>query len=509
MESGFMKEQTVLNQLGKLVESKLPALLSLFEMRYKDNQSLAWITKANQWSAESVVNDLKKIGLVVASRVDQEYPMLVSKVDHEVTRFSLDYHGLWVDHDNKDSSLISRLYREAARVSPEFLLAFESRYKDQRSLQDIGRYVRSKLVNFWGYVDKERPDLVEAIASLSKDAGVSPKQHAMIKDATRYTSIGNGVKRMDSPLGDGSVLTFSHGTRANMNMANDVAFVMKKMEGQSLHLILNAAVAQMGRKGEIASHRLGYAGHQAKSLEEVGQQFNVTRERVRQISAFVVKAILSAEMQNGGGPITYLSQIIRSACPEGCGKAKLLADVMQAGGIHDLSPTSVAHTMMSIGAGNIISRGDVYVFDPLLTKDEAAHLVRKLRAGSRVRAPKSENKQVLLVIRKDVLAKLDRLVLSTKPKTNRSAYLGSMLTEDVARTADIEPVDWSTPSGAHGWTKVSLRLSQERLQMLKDIAKARECSKVSLLYSCLKFLVDNSQSRGRKVFANRGIVAAA
>jgi RNA polymerase primary sigma factor len=66
----------------------------------------------------------------------------------------------------------------------------------------------------------------------------------------------------------------------------------EQLEGKTSSNMLHGLVARLEpREAEILRHRFGLEGDAEKTLDEVGQRFGLTRERIRQIQELALKKL--------------------------------------------------------------------------------------------------------------------------------------------------------------------------------------------------------------------------
>ena len=151
-----------------------------------------------------------------------------------------------------------------------------------RGIADKGRTIRlpSHLVDTMAVISKASATMLKTLgreptpAELAEETGLPEERvHVALRAAPDLVSLSASIGDDDAELGDlladeSAVTPFD---AAALSLARD--------DLQTLLDYLNP------REREILSLRFGLEGEQPLTLDEVGQQFNVTRERIRQIEA--------------------------------------------------------------------------------------------------------------------------------------------------------------------------------------------------------------------------------
>jgi RNA polymerase primary sigma factor len=108
---------------------------------------------------------------------------------------------------------------------------------------------------------------------LSDEIGVPRRKLAMLRQAShRPTSL-------DSPINEGEATEYGE-VISDERAANPLDMLSDK----NLHAELDGLLAVLDdRERRIIDERFGLNGRKALTLEEVGRQFGVTRERIRQL----------------------------------------------------------------------------------------------------------------------------------------------------------------------------------------------------------------------------------
>jgi RNA polymerase primary sigma factor len=110
-----------------------------------------------------------------------------------------------------------------------------------------------------------------------------------VKDALRNS--GRHIS-MDAPLTAGDDST---GTMYDIMSNNDNPTPENALLNESLrHEILRALTTLSTREADVLAMYFGLNGHKALTLEEIGEQFDLTRERVRQIKEKAIRRLKQA-----------------------------------------------------------------------------------------------------------------------------------------------------------------------------------------------------------------------
>jgi RNA polymerase primary sigma factor len=118
-------------------------------------------------------------------------------------------------------------------------------------------------------------------AEVAREVDLNPKSVREYRDAAR------APVSLDAPLGDDDTDRVSE-IVADPNAAAPFAHIVSETDSALLYEVLNTLTA---REKAILTQRFGLDNGEAKTLEEVGQQFHVTRERIRQIQEQALKQL--------------------------------------------------------------------------------------------------------------------------------------------------------------------------------------------------------------------------
>ncbi|MCK6500578.1 MAG: sigma-70 family RNA polymerase sigma factor, partial [Nitrospira sp.] len=104
---------------------------------------------------------------------------------------------------------------------------------------------------------------------------------------TQWRSAAIRPAQLDAPIGDDEA-----------NALKDIvadekqATPYRDLEDKTIREMLERMIVTLDhREQSILRQRFGYDGGEGKTLEEIGQQYGVTRERIRQIEAVALKKL--------------------------------------------------------------------------------------------------------------------------------------------------------------------------------------------------------------------------
>ncbi len=92
---------------------------------------------------------------------------------------------------------------------------------------------------------------------------------------------------LEKPVGDDDESELGDFVRDEM-AESPFEQALENVRRDNLHKALKVLPA---REREVIEMRFGLTGHEARTLEEVGQAFGVTRERIRQIETTTLKKL--------------------------------------------------------------------------------------------------------------------------------------------------------------------------------------------------------------------------
>ena len=104
-----------------------------------------------------------------------------------------------------------------------------------------------------------------------------------IKDAL---SLENNTLSLETPVGDDGESTYEDFLSSNENLAESVESDIYMQD-----ILEIAKYSLTEREYKVLALRLGFEGNNTHTLEEVGKEYDVTRERIRQIEAKALRKL--------------------------------------------------------------------------------------------------------------------------------------------------------------------------------------------------------------------------
>jgi RNA polymerase sigma factor, sigma-70 family len=162
-----------------------------------------------------------------------------------------------------------------------------------RSLADQSRIIRIPV-----HMTETINRLTRVSRSLVQDLGREPfpeeiakKVDMPVDKVTRILKIAKDPISLETPIGDeedGKLMDFIEDT--------NTVFPLEVLEMKELKQIITDALTSVlnDREKKIMKLRFGMDGEKEHTLEEVGQEFQVTRERIRQIEVKALKKLKRA-----------------------------------------------------------------------------------------------------------------------------------------------------------------------------------------------------------------------
>jgi RNA polymerase nonessential primary-like sigma factor len=159
----------------------------------------------------------------------------------------------------------------------------------ERAIMNQTRTIRLPI-----HVVKELNVYLRAARELSQklDHEPSPEEIARllekpVEDVEKMLSLNERVTSMDTPVGPSSDKTLVD-TVADQHVSDPVEL----LQDSDLSASLDSWLDELSEKQrEVVARRFGLRGHESSTLEEVGREIGLTRERVRQIQVEALRRL--------------------------------------------------------------------------------------------------------------------------------------------------------------------------------------------------------------------------
>ena len=151
-----------------------------------------------------------------------------------------------------------------------------------RAIADQNRLIRvpvhmSELIN---KIKRASRELTVKLHRDPTDAEIAKKLGINEQEVTEANKYVISMSSLDTPIGGEDEEVTIGSFIADTNISDPI----ENCERQDLHNALNKVLSTLSeREANILKLRFGFDGNQPMTLEEVGQQYGITKERVRQI----------------------------------------------------------------------------------------------------------------------------------------------------------------------------------------------------------------------------------
>ncbi len=145
-----------------------------------------------------------------------------------------------------------------------------------------------------GYLRTER-ELSQKLDHMPSPEEMAQAMDRPVAEAKRLCSLKERVTSIDVPMGQGSDQSLLE-TLADQHSQNPSDLLQGEDLSKSIDTWLDALT---GKQREVVLRRFGLRGYESATLEEVGKEIGLTRERVRQIQVEALKCLRGMFESNG------------------------------------------------------------------------------------------------------------------------------------------------------------------------------------------------------------------
>ena len=177
----------------------------------------------------------------------------------------------------------------------------------KRALADQGKTIRLPVhvVDKLFHIRKCETQLVELLGREPTDSEIAEELGMKTDQVRDYRKASVAPTSLDAKLGDDDTNRFAD-IVADPNATAPYQQAVDDSDNQILGEVINTLSP---REQTILKLRFGLGGNDEKTLEEVGQQFGVTRERIRQIQDEALKKLRKRIQQRDRKPDEYAQAI--------------------------------------------------------------------------------------------------------------------------------------------------------------------------------------------------------
>lgn len=273
----------------------------------------------------------------------------------------------------------------------------------------------------------------------------------------------------------------------NMMLIRKICKALDATRESDLHTQLSSILLECGLNGEIAALRLGAHGEPSRLLQDVATMYELTRERIRQITQSVCASIAQAEAIKGFGPFTTVRAAFHQSKIEGSGRVMLMSTFLKKYGLERLDIISAQCMFNSMSLPYAKNRGNLYVVDSCLMADELQAIFRK--------PTNKVTKQILTKVPKEIIEQLDQVKINTRVltgPTSRGDLISRVILSENLSTIQPMQVDWEND------TSICLLLTEEAVAKLKQHCESKSFkgkgSRTGLLSAIIRHIVDSGAS---------------